>query len=176
MQKRLLHLISIPYIKMILVVYCINANTTALLIRVFGAQILDFNGQICLKFECNGIKKSWTEIRTTPFYLRQYGMLRIVLSTILCKAPKIGISQSLCIPTFQDRILNRSSSLGTTYNRAKNVVASEVSKLKKFCLHCQSDQLLFLKPLRICESQIFFRLPAPKSAIVAVGAGILKKI
>ena len=63
-----------------------------LLIRVFGAQILDFNGQICLKFECNGIKKSWTEIRTTPFYLRQYGMLRIVLSTILCKAPKIGIS------------------------------------------------------------------------------------
>ena len=80
---------------MILVVYCINANTTALLIRaaldkspLFGAQILDFNGQIWLKFECNGIKKSWTEIRTALFYLCQYGMLPIVLSTILRKAPQ----------------------------------------------------------------------------------------
>ena len=39
----------------------------------FLGQVLDYNGQIWLKFEYNGTKKPWTEIRMVPFYLRRCG-------------------------------------------------------------------------------------------------------
>ena len=42
----------------------------------FLGQILDYKGQIMSKFELNGTKKPSTEIRTAPFYLRRYGMLK----------------------------------------------------------------------------------------------------
>ena len=55
--------------------YWIDANTTALLIRVyFLGQILDYKGQIMSKFELNGTKKPSTEIRTAPLYLGWYGI------------------------------------------------------------------------------------------------------
>ena len=41
----------------------------------FLRQILDYNSQNLLKFEQNSTKKSWKEIRTALFYLRQYGIL-----------------------------------------------------------------------------------------------------
>ena len=44
-------------------------------------QILDYKGQIWLKFECNGTKKPWREIRMPSFYLRWYGSLIYFLDT-----------------------------------------------------------------------------------------------
>ena len=62
----------------LIIIYRIDANTTILLIRAahdnflnqcpLPGQILDYNGQIWLKFECNGTKKSWTKIRTATFH------------------------------------------------------------------------------------------------------------
>ena len=42
----------------------------------FLGQIIDYKGQIMSKFELNGTKKLFMEIRTAPFYLRRYGIPR----------------------------------------------------------------------------------------------------
>ena len=56
--------------------YSTSENTMAVLIRVALCQkvhslcqIFDYNSHLWLKFECNSIKKPWTEIRMVPFYL-----------------------------------------------------------------------------------------------------------